>query len=118
MTNADKFKGIFGLYATEIWAKPEKEFLEWLNEDVPETNVGDMISRQSAIELLNRWSDGYKYIEIPTKDAFEAFMRLPSAQSDIKAAYEQGRIMGRVEMRTELLTQLKEIVGGEVWANI
>ena len=31
MTNADKFKQIFGIYATELWAKPEKEFLEWLN---------------------------------------------------------------------------------------
>lgn len=49
MTNADKFKGIFGIYATELWAKSEKEFLEWLNEDVPDTNVGDMISRQAAI---------------------------------------------------------------------
>lgn len=33
MTNADKFKSIFGLYATELWAKPEKDFLEWLNAD-------------------------------------------------------------------------------------
>ena len=33
MTNAEKFKRTFGLYATELWAKPEKEFLEWLNAD-------------------------------------------------------------------------------------
>ncbi len=52
MTNADKFKGIFGIYATELWAKSEKEFLEWLNEDVPDTNVGDMISRQDAIDAV------------------------------------------------------------------
>ena len=31
MTNAHKFKNIFGLYATELWAMPEKNFLEWLN---------------------------------------------------------------------------------------
>ena len=31
MTNSDKFKEIFGLYATEVWAMPEKDFLEWLN---------------------------------------------------------------------------------------
>lgn len=31
MTNADKFKEIFGLYATEFWAKPEKDMLKWLN---------------------------------------------------------------------------------------
>lgn len=29
--NYELFKKIFGLYATELWAKPEKEFLEWLN---------------------------------------------------------------------------------------
>lgn len=26
MTNADKFKEIFGLYATELWSKTEKDF--------------------------------------------------------------------------------------------
>lgn len=31
MYNYELFKKIFGLYATELWAKPEKEFLEWLN---------------------------------------------------------------------------------------
>ena len=45
MKNADKFKGIFGIYASELWAKSEKEFLVWLNEDVSERNVG-------------KWKDG------------------------------------------------------------
>lgn len=30
--NREVFKQIFGIYATELWAKPESEFLEWLNE--------------------------------------------------------------------------------------
>jgi len=34
MTNADKFKDIFGLYATELWSMPEKDFLKWLNSEV------------------------------------------------------------------------------------
>ena len=34
MTNADIFKNIFGLYATELWSMPEKDFLEWLNSEV------------------------------------------------------------------------------------
>ena len=34
MTNADKFKSLFGLYATELWAMPEKDFLKWLNSEV------------------------------------------------------------------------------------
>lgn len=33
-------------------------------------------------------------------------------------AYQQGVIEGRVQMRTELLTTLKEIVGVEAWSNI
>lgn len=33
MTNADKFKSIFGLYATELWSMPEKDFLKWLNSE-------------------------------------------------------------------------------------
>ena len=43
MNNADKFKSTFGLYATEVWAMPEKEFLEWLKkeDDVPDRKVGE-----------------------------------------------------------------------------
>ena len=33
MTNADKFREVFGIYATELWAKPENDFLKWLNAD-------------------------------------------------------------------------------------
>lgn len=33
MNNAEKFKEIFGLYATELWAKPESDLLKWLNQD-------------------------------------------------------------------------------------
>ena len=34
MTNADAFKKLFeGLYASELWAMPEDEFLCWVNGD-------------------------------------------------------------------------------------
>ena len=33
MTNAEKFKQIFGIYATELWAMSEEEFLAWLNTE-------------------------------------------------------------------------------------
>ena len=36
MKNADKFKDVFGLYATELWAMPEGEFLRWLNSEYTE----------------------------------------------------------------------------------
>lgn len=37
MKNADKFKAVFGLYATELWAMPEEKFLKWLNSESTET---------------------------------------------------------------------------------
>ena len=33
MNNADRFKEVFGIYATEMWSMPEKLFLEWLNDE-------------------------------------------------------------------------------------
>ena len=44
MTNADKFKSLFGIYATELWAMSEKEFLEWLNSEV-----------DNCSEIPNNW---------------------------------------------------------------
>lgn len=31
MINAEKFKEVFGVYATETWAMSESDFLLWLN---------------------------------------------------------------------------------------
>ena len=57
MTNADKFKHLFGIYATELWAMPEKDFLKWLNSEVVNCseipNNSDTISRQAAIDALH-----------------------------------------------------------------
>ena len=36
MTNAKKFEQIFGIYATELWAMPEEDFLKWLNAEAEE----------------------------------------------------------------------------------
>ena len=38
MRNAEKFKEIFGLYSTELWAKPEKKFLQWANKEYVSPN--------------------------------------------------------------------------------
>lgn len=61
MTNADKFKNIFGLYATELWSMPEKDFLKWLNSEVMNCseipNSSDCISRQSAIDAIHEDAD-------------------------------------------------------------
>ena len=37
MTNAERFRQIFGFYATELWSLPERQFLKWLNDEVLET---------------------------------------------------------------------------------
>lgn len=38
MNNAEKFMKVFGIYATELWAMSEKEFLEWLNSEYSKPN--------------------------------------------------------------------------------
>ena len=86
MTNADKFKGIFRIYATELWSKSYKEFSDWLNEDVPDTNVGDTISRQAAIEELRRMMIalyGYDAASI-ISCAIYKLQNLPSAETNRK----------------------------------
>ena len=39
MTNAQKFRETFGIYATEMWAMSEQDFLKWLNADTLQTDL-------------------------------------------------------------------------------
>ena len=50
MTNAEKFKCVFGLYATELWAMDEDEMLKWLNAECkePERKKGRWTSDNSC----------------------------------------------------------------------
>jgi len=77
MTNADKFKNIFGLYATELWSMPEKDFLKWLNSEAMNCsefpNNSDMISRQAAIDALY-------HVDEYNGRSVEAIRNLPSAE--------------------------------------
>ena len=90
MTNADKFKQVFGLYATELWAKPECEFLEWLNADVQHESCEDTISRQAAIDAMTNtlWhypSECYKHLntyEFAKGLAELGLKSVPSAQPE------------------------------------
>lgn len=41
-------------------------------DNAPETDTSDLISKEDIIHLLEKWSDGYSYIEIPTDDAIKA----------------------------------------------
>ena len=56
--------------------------VEALRAKLKEAQTGDTISRQAAINLLKKWSDGYAYIETETELAIKEFQELPSAQPE------------------------------------
>lgn len=59
MKVADRFKQIFGVCATEIWALPEDRFLEWLNSDAPELHFGiKEITNSEILERLYKHGNG------------------------------------------------------------
>jgi len=89
MTNADKFKNIFGLYATELWSMPEKDFLKWLNSEAMNCSEipngsDDTISRQAVIDLLKQMRKDGDMIPWEGKDVFARIRKLPSAQPERK----------------------------------
>ena len=90
MTNADKFKNIFGLYATELWSMPEKDFLKWLNSEAMNCsefpNNSDSISRQAAIDAIRKIYDSVGILgEKWAVDKCQmAIKDLPSAEPEIK----------------------------------
>ena len=52
MINAEKFKNIFGIYATELWSMPAKEFLKWLNaEESIQQNTSVWIKKYDKYRL-------------------------------------------------------------------
>ena len=63
MTNAEKFKHLFGIYATELWAMPGSDFLEWLNADAQDIPT---VERKTGHWILHREQEnifGAKLIE-------------------------------------------------------
>ena len=76
MTNADIFKKVFGLYATELWSKPEKEFLEWLNTNKQPELCEDCVSREALKEnSFNAFTKDYGYVDVVGCDTID---NLPS----------------------------------------
>lgn len=58
MTNADMFRAVFnGLMATELWSKPESEFLEWLNaETIPNETFRQEPQPPKVINQYVNWA--------------------------------------------------------------
>jgi len=92
MNNAEKFKQLFGIYATELWAMPEKDFLEWLNEKAQLSQEGstkdatsDTISRQAAIELAMKYcpdDDGAVQCDGDIRELLDELENLPPTQPE------------------------------------
>lgn len=62
MKNAEKFKTVFGLYATEVWSMPEDEFLRWLNSENTEIEqdwipVSNRLPRENNFYLTSTMFD-------------------------------------------------------------
>ena len=64
MNNAEKFKYVFGLYATELWAMSEESFLSWLNSEYEKER-----KKGKWIEQDDGW-DGVYYECSECKEAF------------------------------------------------
>lgn len=109
----------------------------WFRDGFNEDKWWNSTHVLAAIEGMSPAQQGYKWetcFECPLShgcpkikgctngQAIEYASQIPndcplSAQPE-QNAYEQGRITGRVEMRTEILSALKEMVGSEVWLNV
>ena len=81
MNNAEKFKQLFGIYATELWAMPEEKFLEWLNAEAPEQDRWIPVTERlpeikhhiddehfSDEVLVTEWFNGFKKTRIGNFD--------------------------------------------------
>ena len=70
MTNADRFQQIFGLFATEVWAFSEKEFLNWLNAEPPELTVKAITKCGKCVNYDKSEQKCMKYNEIMFDDDY------------------------------------------------
>ena len=85
MNNAELFKKVFWIYAEEFWSYTEKQMLDWINADVPERNVGDMISRQAAIDAADRADYtglAVEDVKKVTDEVVKELKQLPSAEPE------------------------------------
>lgn len=78
MTNAEAFRYDFGIYATELWAMTEEQFLEWLNAECDRERPRDMVVRCKDCKYY--WKNS-KY-KSNTEDMDDLMMCLASPEDD------------------------------------
>lgn len=76
LIDADRLIEAITVNPLECPGCPEPEWAEEIVNLIDAMPTVDCINRQAAIDLLQFWSGGYSYIEVPTKAAIEEFGRL------------------------------------------
>ena len=96
MRNAKRFHDVFGIYATELWAMPEKEFLEWLNAKADLSTV-----RDESFRINKAYDDGCKTGYEQARFDYEpkwipVTERLPEENETVLISDELGIRFGRI----------------------
>lgn len=66
MTNCEKFKQIFDLTATELWAKNEEDFLTWINSEYHQPSTCRNCGKSYFDTPERRWDDFFGYYYFTT----------------------------------------------------
>lgn len=72
VSNAEIFKRVFGVYATELWTMSEADFLKWLNQETPEFEKVDEIPTFNREELEKARDYWYSHLEVGNEEQNEA----------------------------------------------
>ena len=93
MTNAEKFKQLFGIYATELWAMPEEKFLEWLNAEVPEQDrwipCKERLPEYKEKVLVSYDTEDGKKVDISMFDKYGCLLGIVDAWRPLPEAYTE-----------------------------
>lgn len=68
MTNADKFKAVFGMYSEEFWAKPEQDMLSWINSEYQEPKSKVTVQSVNWIPVTERSPDMHVEVLVCIED--------------------------------------------------
>lgn len=80
----------------------------WEAQDVPDTNVGDMISRQAAIELVDWYQHEFNECDYAFGELANELSKLPSAQPDPLTDKEQRIFLAAMEREEKACKQVDD----------